>query len=276
MKPLTFPKLLLALIVCFCVAPVLSAQGFTARWLARVSATQAAQPHWMTPVATVTPRLEQEFRFDTVHEQKSAGNLTSLGGGKGLELIPSRNTELLINLPPYLLHQNPKLLDGWGDVSFLMKYRLLSRNEQHGAAILTVFLGGGIPTGTHQNGSISAIVTPTLAAGKGWGKFDVQATLGGNFPVDSLRQLGRTVLSNSAFQYHLLKQVWPEVEINSSFWLGGANDGKKQTFLTPGLVLGRFLLHHRIAIVAGAGFQIATTHYSQYNHAFIGSLRMPF
>jgi len=28
--------------------------------------------------------------------------------------------------------------------------------------------------------------------------------------------------------------------------------------------------------VAGAGFQIATTHDNQYNHTFIGTLRMPF
>src|SRR5690349_17368607 len=31
-------------------------------WLNMASATQAAQPHWMTPLVTVTPRLEQEFR----------------------------------------------------------------------------------------------------------------------------------------------------------------------------------------------------------------------
>jgi hypothetical protein len=32
--------------------------------VATASATQAAQPHWMTPLVTVTPRLEQEFRAD--------------------------------------------------------------------------------------------------------------------------------------------------------------------------------------------------------------------
>lgn len=251
-------------------------QGWTGRWLGRVSATQAAQPHWMTPLATVTPRLEEEFRFDALVQGSPTGNVASLDGGKGLELIPSRNTELLINLPPYLLHQNPAAPDGWGDLSFLMKYRFLSRNEQHGGAILTGFLGGSVPTGSHRNGSVSAVVTPTLAAGKGWGKFDVQATLGGTFPVDSVDVLGHAVLSNNAFQYHALKQLWPEVEINSTFWAGGENDGKKQTFVTPGVVLGRFPIHKRFAIVAGAGFQIATTRFHQHDHVFIGSLRMPF
>lgn len=254
----------------------MQAQGAASRWLARVSATQAAQPRWMTPVATVTPRLEQEFRFDTVHQVTSTGDVTNLDGGKGLEVIPTRNTELLLNLPPYLLHENPAVRDGWGDVSFLVKYRFLSRNEQLGGAIVTGFLGGSVPTGTQKNGSISAVVTPTLAGGKGWGRFDVQATLGGTFPVNSVNKLGRTVLSNNAFQYHVLKTMWPEVEINSTFWMGGTNDGRKQTFVTPGVVLGRFPIHKRVAIVAGAGFQIATTHYNQYNHALIGTLRMPF
>ncbi len=250
----------------------LSAQS----WMARVSATQAEQPHWMTPVATVTPRLEQEFRFDVLHQVTSSGNVTNLDGGKGLELIPTRRTELLINLPPYQVHQNPGAVDGWGDLSFTMKYRFLARNEQHGNRILTAFLGGSVPTGQYKNGSISAIVTPTLAAGKGWGPFDVQSTLGGTFPVNSVNKLGRMVLSNTALQMRTLKKLWPEVEINSTFWMGGSNDGKKQTFVTPGINFGRFPIHKRIAFVAGAGFQIATTHYNQYNHAFIGTLRMPF
>jgi hypothetical protein len=175
-----------------------------------------------------------------------------------------------------LLHQNPKTVDGWGDVSFLLKYRFLARNEQHGGAILTGFLGGSVPTGTYKNGSISAVVTPTLAGGKGWGKFDVQSTLGGTFPVNSVNKLGRTVVSNTALQFHALKQLWPEAEINSTFWEGGTNDGKKQTFATPGVIFGRFPIHKRVAVVAGAGFQIATAHYNQFNHAFIGTLRMPF
>jgi hypothetical protein len=251
-------------------------QGPIDRWLERVTETQREQPRWVTPVATVTPRLEQEFRFDMFHQETLTGNVTNLDGTKGLELIPTRNTELLINLPPYVLHENPKVQDGWGDVAFTMKYRFLSRNEESGNAILTGFLGGSIPTGEHKNGSISAIVTPTLAGGKGWGRFDVQATLGGTFPVNSVNRLGRTIVSNNAFQYHAMRMLWPEAELNSTFWFGGLLDGKKQTFLTPGLIFGRFPIHKRVAFVAGGGFQIAATHYNQYNHAFIGTLRMPF
>lgn len=271
-----FLTLTLSLLFLFAASTASQAQDWAGRWLARVSATQAAQPHWMTPIATVTPRLDQEFRFDTFHQVAATGDVTNLDGGKGLELIPTHNTELLINLPPYLLHENPGTLDGWGDASFTLKYRFLSRNEENGKAIVTGFLGGSIPTGTHKNGSISAIVTPTLAGGKGWGKFDGQSTLGGTLPTSSVGKLGRTIVSNNAFQYHALKQLWPEAEINSTFWLGGSSGGKKQTFLTPGVIFGRFPIHKRVAFAAGVGFQIAATHYNQYNHAVIGTLRVPF
>ena len=269
-----FPALTLPAL--FVLASALPAQSGPQSWLARVSATQAQQPHWVTPVATVTPRLEQEFRFDVFHQVTPTGNVTNLDGAKGLELIPTRRTELLINLPPYLVHQNPKTIDGWGDASFVLKYRLFARPEKEGSSIVTAFLGGSIPTGDHKNGSISAIVTPILAGGKGWGLFDVQSTLGGTFPVNSVHELGRTILSNTALQAHVLKKLWPEVEINSTLYEGGSHDGKKQTFITPGLVIGRFPIHKRVAFVAGAGFQIAATHYNSYNHAFIGTLRMPF
>jgi hypothetical protein len=273
---LKLPSTLFPLFLVLSASTALRCQDFAFQWQSRVSKTQAEQPHWMTPVATVTPRLEREFRFDTLHQVTPTGNITNFDGGKGLELIPSRRTELLLNVPPYFLHENPKAADGPGDASFTLKYRFLARNEQHGNAIFTGFLAGSIPTGSYKNGSSSAIVTPTLAAGKGWGRFDVQSTLGGTLPVNSVNTLGRTIVSNTAFQVHALKQLWPEVEINSTFWRGGVNDGKKQTFATPGVIFGRFPIHKRIAFAAGFGFQIATTHYHQYNHALIATLRLPF
>jgi hypothetical protein len=58
-----------------------------------------------------------------------------------LELIPFEKVEVIFNLPPYLAHHDPKVRDGFGDVAFLVKYRLLSENEEHGNYILTAFLG---------------------------------------------------------------------------------------------------------------------------------------
>src|SRR5438270_9297673 len=90
-------------------------------WQSRVSRTQAEQPHWITPLVTVTPRLEQEFRFDVLRQRMPTGDdLINLGAGKGLELIPSRRIEIIIAAPPpYLIHNSPAIKDGFGDESFL-------------------------------------------------------------------------------------------------------------------------------------------------------------
>jgi hypothetical protein len=111
-------------------------------WFAMVSRTQAEQPYWVTPVATTTPRLEQEFRFDTFWQTGNSGITTdNYGGAKGLELIPQKKIEIILVAPPaYIVHNNLKVQDGFGDWSFLVKYRLAAANEERGNYILTAFL----------------------------------------------------------------------------------------------------------------------------------------
>ena len=273
------------LVVCLLATLRLSASAqdsLLARWQTQATNTQNAQPHWITPLVTVTPRLEQELRADFVRQ--IAPGLTDTweyDNGKGLELIPAQRVELLFNLPPYIEHNTAGTRDGWGDVSFLSKYRFFSRNEQHGNAILTGFLGGSIPTGTYKNGSVNATVSPSLAAGKGLGRFDVQSTLGAQIPVASGEKYGRPIAWNAAMQYKIggahpaTPSFWPELELNSTYFVGGPNDGRVQTFATPGAI-ARFPLHRRLGVVIGAGMQIATSRYHAYNHALIFTARLPF
>lgn len=42
----------------------LAQDGYFADWFARVDKTKDEQPHWVTPLATTTPRLEEEYRYD--------------------------------------------------------------------------------------------------------------------------------------------------------------------------------------------------------------------
>jgi hypothetical protein len=259
---------------------VCSAQSDTSfldRWEQRVSESQAQQPHWITPLVTVTPRLEQELRSDFAWRTASNGTeTTNYGGGKGLELIPFRPIELIIGIPPYVVHRDPKSPNGFGDTPLLLKYRVLARDEAHGNDIVTLFLGTTLPTGGKANGNQHVVVTPSLAAGKGWGAVDVQGTFGVNLPAGNAAVLGHPMLYNVAMQYHTWHYLWPEVEVNGTAWRDGSNDGKQQLFITPGIVLGRFKLHDRLGFTAGAGFQVAVTAYHQYNHNGILSLRMPF
>ena len=40
-------------------------------------------------------------------------------------------TEFDITVSPYIQHHSPKVEDGFGDVSMLLKYRILSDGEAH-------------------------------------------------------------------------------------------------------------------------------------------------
>jgi hypothetical protein len=277
-------ELILALTTCS-----LSGQtSFLERYQARVSATQAEQPHWVTPLVTVTPRLEQEIRTDFVHQYNPKRfAIWNYGNSKGLELIPERHTEIIVNVPPFFNRSNGAS-DGFGDISFLAKERIYSRNEEHGNAIVTAFLAGSIPTGKNGNGSCCAIVTPTIAVGKGFGQFAFTSTVGGTLPITNAQGLGHTITWNNVAQYRIAKSgiarfFWPEVELNSSFYKGGPANGETAVFATPGLIVGRIPLSHdangkpgRLGLTCGVGEQIAVSHYHPNNHSTIITLRLPF
>jgi hypothetical protein len=237
---------------------------------------------------TVTPRLEQELRTDLVHQYNPKGfAVWNYGNSKGLEFIPERHTEILINVPPFFNRSNGEA-DGFGDMSFLAKGRIFARNEEHGNEIVTAFLGATIPTGKNGNGSCCAVVTPTLAVGKGFGRLDVVSTAGGSLPATNAKGLGRTITWNNTIQYRMAKYglgrfAWPEAEFNASFFKGGANDGKETVFGTPGILFGRVPLTHnsagqpgRLGLTFGVGQQIALTHFHTYNHSTVLTVRIPF
>lgn len=257
-----------------------SSDNYFGDWFNRVSRTQAEQPHWITPMATVTPRLEEEYRYDQMWEKMPAGKeLDSYGAGKGVELIPAEHIELILGIPAYQYENTKPAKEGWTDDSFLVKYRILSGNEQDGDYILTAFLGLSVPTGSEVFTSHHYVVTPTIAAGKGWGNFDVQSTFGVSFPDNGSTPggMGTPMVSNTAFQYRIMKNIWPELEVNYTHWPNGEH-GKlaDQAFLTPGLVVGRIPLWNRLGLTVGAAYQIAVTSTPLYRHNFILSVRLPF
>jgi hypothetical protein len=270
-------------------APATGFAGFIERYQARVTATQSEQPHWITPLVLVTPRLEQEFRTDFVRQVGTNRYTTwNLGNSKGLEFIPFRRVEILINVPPFIDHTAPKSKDGFGDLSFNSKYRIFSRNEEHGNEIITAFFAATVPTGKNGNGSCCAVVTPTLALGKGWGNFEAETTAGGSLPISNSKGLGHTITWNTAFQYRVARTgfarlLWPELEFNSSYFKGGANDGKFTTYATPGIIMGRIPLNHdatgkpgRLGLTFGMGEQIAVNSFHPTNHNLIFTARLPF
>jgi len=274
-------------------------------WLAMVSASQAAQPRWMTPLVTVTPRLEQEFRWDFYDQQNGSatngqGNgqhLINYGGpgGARVELIPAYNWEVILAAPPYETASGPKgSAEGWGDwPAFLVKYRIASANQQNGDYIVTAFFQMSDPLGTPAKISNNVLTAqPTLAFGKGWGDFDIQMTISEQFPVGGLASPGNTatvnmtnygdpILWNTTFQYHFMEYFWPELEVNYEYWPNGEHQGLSQVLLTPGIIFGRFPIAmdsptRPVNLIFGVGYQFAVTPTPVVQNNVVATVRITF
>ncbi len=131
--------------------------GVVHSWIDTVNASQEAQPHWMTPIITTTPRLEQELRWDFYDQQNGKppqGNGQRLlndggPGGPRVEFIPQYNTQITLAAPPVISASGPRgTQTSPGDWPvFLAKYRLMSANEEHGNYIVTAFFQMSVPSG---------------------------------------------------------------------------------------------------------------------------------
>ncbi|MDR3423123.1 MAG: hypothetical protein P4L80_18120 [Xanthobacteraceae bacterium] len=287
------------------INPYVSWQSYQSfqSWLTMVSATQHAQPSWMTPLVTVTPRLEQEYRSDFYSQKNGTGSqgngqqLENFGGpgGNRLEIIPAYNLEAIVALPSYVSANGPKGdARGWGDYPmFLFKYRFMSANEQSGNYIVTAFFQMSDPLGTPAKISNNILTAqPTLAFGKGWGDFDIQMTVSTQIPVSALASPGNTpsmnmanfgdpILWNTTFQYHFFEYLWPEFEVNYTYYPNGEHSGLSQVLLTPGIIFGRFKIGmdsptRPINLIVGAGYQFAVTPNPVIQNNFVGTVRVTF
>ena len=253
------------------------AWGFFRSWARMAERTQAEQPDWLSPIATTSGRLKQEFRYDVWRQTTRPGETVyTLGGGKGLEFIIAPRLELMIGLPSYVAHEPAGRRDGFGDTPLMLKFRVASGPAREGNHLLTLLLGATVPTGSPTVGTQGTVLSPGVAFGKGWGKFDVQSTLGVNLPTAGTAAPGRQFLLNTAVQYRAGWHLWPEFEVNSTSFLAGKNAGETQAFLTPGLGFGRAHLSGQVRFAAGAGLQIAATRFHTYNRRWILSVRFPF
>lgn len=258
-----------------------SQRAFIPAWEHRVRVTSSQQPTWPVPVFSPSSGLVQLIRFDAVRQYTpSRATVWNFDGGKGFNLIPWYKTEVDINLPPFLDHSAPNVIDGPGDFSMLAKYRIIAANEQHGSYSVSAGIAGTAPTGSYKNGSADGTISPTIFLGKGFGFFDVQTAASELLPTGHTRTIGRPIAWNTALQAKVKKILWPEIEFNSTFNRGGANDGKDQTFVTPGFEVSKIRLvpneTSRLALIVGAGEQIAVTHYHAYNHALSFTSRIVF
>jgi len=246
-------------------------------WLRMGDAVNEQQPYWLSPLVTTSGRVKQELRYDLYHQPGTAGgSLYSFGAGRGFEFVVAPRVQLLVGATPYAVATQLGGPSGFGDLPLMMKTRLFSRPHGEGDTVLTLLLGATVPSGGHSYGHAEPVLTPAVAFGKGWGNLDVQGTIGGSLPVGGDNKLGNQFISNTTVQYRVNRLLWPEFEVNGTFYESGKYAGKKQLFATPGVGFGRVKLHGRVAFSLGAGVQIATTRFHTYNHRAILSVRFPF
>jgi hypothetical protein len=164
-----------------------------------------------------------------------------------------------------------------------VKQRLASAPSEQGNYILTAWLQLQAPLGIRALTNNAWTFLPTLAGGKGWGRFDVQATVGGVLPAEHGAKLGHQIVTNIAFQYHALSVFWPQLEVNWTAFPDGQRRGLNQVFLTPGIVIGRFSLGEDLKFTFGFGYQSAVSPRFRaqpltpaYDHAWLFTSRLNF
>jgi hypothetical protein len=268
----------------------------TATLNAYAESARVTQPNWSSPLATTTGLLERRLRFDLFQQHSGNGtNTTVLDGSKALELIVSPTTEIQVGPPPYYIRSGVagtgrtnrgaiESLAGFNDWPFFrVKQRLLSSPSSEGNYVLSALFQIQAPAGIPRLTNNSWVYIPTLAGGKGWGDFDIQAAISIPIPASHRNTIGYQIQTNVAFQYRVQKVFIPELEVNWTYYATGQRGGLNQIFLTPGVLFGRFKLSDTMYLTAGAGYQVAVSpNYRPspltptYNHAWLFTTRVAF
>lgn len=211
---------------------------------------------------------------------------TNFGNGKGARFIVAPRLELQANPPPIDFRPGAAKARGTGDWQFTsIRYRLASADAEHGDYVLTVYSNFQAPTGLSTFGQRAWIYSPSIAAGKGFGAFDIQANVTLQVPGSRRRTIGDALVANLAFQYHLWEYFWPQIEVNTTHFIGGQRSGLTQVFLTPGILFGRFNLTPSNNLTFGIGYQKAVAPNPtilrpaltpSYDHSLILASRLSF
>jgi hypothetical protein len=150
------------------------------------------------------------------------------------------------------------VFSGFADWGFVrVKQQLASSPSSADDYLVSVLLQAQAPTGTPQLTSNAWTFLPTLAFGKGWGDFNIQASVTGVLPASNVSTLGDQIQTNVAFQYRLMKVLSPELEVSWTYWIAGQRDGLNQVYLTPNIIIGRLPLADNLSLTAGFGYQFA-------------------
>jgi len=257
-----------------------SAQGsFYERGRANNAAMTQVQPAWMGPLIQSDPRLSQALRLSFSNSYSPGEQVMSYGNNHGLSVVALQRLQIDLDPPAFFRNHSAAFKDGFGNTTTQVKYRIASGNAEHGDFALTAILSRSFTPGSYENGMLSGAYCPKLAAGKAFGRFNLQSTLGGVLPTGKVTAQGRAIEWNLTAQAHVNPHVWLDIENNAAFNRGGPVDGTTQNFITPAafyLIRRRGWEPTHATVVLDGGMQIATSRFHEYNHNLVTEARIVF
>lgn len=158
-------------------------QSFYARFRANNETMTALQPTWMGPLMQSDARISQALRISTSNSYWPTQTI-SYGNNHGLSIIALHRFQIDFDPPSYFRNHSPTLKDGFGNAGTQVKYRIASGNAEHGDFAVTAILYRSFTPGSYQNEMLTGAYFPKLAAGKAFGRFNVQSTLEGLLPTE--------------------------------------------------------------------------------------------
>lgn len=237
------------------------------------------QPTWMGPLIQSDPRLAQAVRLSFASFYAPGAHTVSYGNNHGVSVIAAKRFQFDFDPPSYFQNHSATLNDGFGNAFTQVKYRIASGNAEQGNFAVTAIGAYGFAPRIYQNGLLTSVYLPKLAAGIARGHFNVQSTLGGMLPTSKVDLQGRAIEWNATLQWHANPHVYVDVENNTTFNMGGPLNGKTQNFVTPAayyVVRGKEWKPTHPVFVFDAGMQIATTSFHTYNHNLVSEMRILF
>jgi hypothetical protein len=270
----------LALLVALAGAGTVSAQqSYYQRFRANNAAMTARQPGWMGPLIQSDARLGQALRLSYSNSYSPGADVMSYGNNHGISVIALHRLQFDYDQPAFLRNHSATQKDGFGNAATQIKCIIASGNAEHGNFALTGILNRSFTPGSSEYGALTGAYNPKLAAGKAFGRFNVQSTLGGVLPTGHVAAQGRAVEWNLTGQVHPNSHTWFDIENNAAFQVGGPFGGKTQDFITPAafyMIRRKNWPPAHALLVFDGGMQIATSSFHFYNHNLVAEARILF
>jgi len=239
----------------------------------------ALQPTWAGPMIQSDSRLTRGVRLSVSNSYAPGFHTVSYGNCHGVSILALHRFQFDVDQPSYIVGNPTGAKDGFGDMAFQIKARLASGNAQRGNYAVTAILATVLPTASQGNGALTSLYVPKLAAGKAFGRFNLQTVVNGVLPTGKIAAQGRVIEWNSTAQVHVGEHWFLDLENNAAWNLLGPFDGKTQSFVTPAAFYRlRHLtwMTHGSVVMLGGGWQEATSRFHPYNHNLILETRILF